>query len=162
MRRLRKGSHTNICMNRCMSQKSHDTDKNVLCDRNDLEWLNMICVVLFEKNSIFFSLALFYLIDILFQSGMNLSVFSIRWCNSIISDCSSGINGCIYHYFNFNYAPFAQFSTTFLFCFRLFFAKKISTLNLVVFFFQKKNGKKRKTAVLMRNTMKRKLLPVTV
>lgn len=137
--------------------------KNALCDRNDLEWLNMICVVVYEwKNRIFFSLALFYLIDILFHSGMNLSVFSIRWCNSIISDCSSGINGCVYHYFNFNYAPFAQFSTTFLFCFRLFFCEKSINPKSCRLFFPKKYGKKRKTAVLMRNTMKRKLLPVTV
>lgn len=79
-----------------------------------------------------------------------LSVLLIWWCRSIISDCSSGINGCINHSFIFNSTSFAQFSTTFFgFVFRFLREKKINPKSC---HFLTKMGKK--TDVLMRNTMK--------
>lgn len=116
----------------------NNTDKNAFCDRNDLEWLNMICVIFCTKNPKiieFFSRA----VPSRQYTVSFLSVLLIWWCRSIISDCSSGINGCINHSFIFNSTSFAQFSTTFFgFVFR-FLRKKINPKSC---HFLTKNGKK--------------------
>lgn len=86
---------------------------------------------------------IFYLIVIFFCSFLSVCILLpllIQRCNNIIGDWSSGINGCSYLYFNFNFAVSLNFQLHFCFC-----EKKIQTL--ILFFFSKKREKVSKSHI---------------
>lgn len=88
--------------------KKSDIDWNALYDQNDLQWLDSMCNVQQIKKQQHFISSIYCFI----RRRISL-LFFVQRCSNFIADCSSGINGCIYHYFNFNFVSFTHFSISF-------------------------------------------------